>query len=87
MGGSGLRVPLLPRELPPGDWASTLHVGPYGELPIAYAALLEHLRAHGREPLGPTAETYMTDPREVPPAELVTRLAVATAPAGAGGRA
>ena len=74
-------------ELPAGDWASTLHVGPYGELPVAYAALLEHLRAHGREPVGPIAETYMTDPREVPPAELVTRLAVATARAGAGGRA
>ncbi len=54
---------------------------------VRAAALLEHLRAHGREPVGPIAETYMTDPREVPPAELVTRLAVATARAGAGGRA
>ena len=60
---------------------------PDGELRVAYAALLEHLREHGREPVGPIAETYMTDPREVPPAELVTRLAVATAPAGAGARA
>jgi DNA-binding transcriptional MerR regulator len=72
-------------ELPAGDWASTLHVGPYEELPVAYAALLEHLRAHGHEPVAPIAETYVTDPTEVPPAELVTRVAVATAPGGGGG--
>ena len=69
-------------ELPAGDWASTLHVGPYEELPVAYAALLEHLRAHGLEPVAPIAETYMNDPTQVPPAELVTRLAVATMPTG-----
>jgi DNA-binding transcriptional MerR regulator len=74
-------------ELPAGDWASTLHVGPYEELPVAYAVLLEHLRAHGLEPVAPIAETYVNDPTQVPPAELVTRLSVATAPAGAGGPA
>jgi DNA-binding transcriptional MerR regulator len=74
-------------ELPAGDWASTLHVGPYEELPVAYAALLEHLRAHGHEPVAPIAETYLNDPTQVAAAELVTRLAVATGPAGAGGPA
>lgn len=74
-------------ELPAGDWASTLHVGPYDELPLAYAALLEHLRERGHEPRAPMVETYVTDPTVVPPAELVTRVAVATAAAGAGGPA
>ena len=74
-------------ELPAGDWASTLHVGPYEELPVAYAALLEHLRAHGHEPVAPIAETYLNDPARTPPTELVTRLAVATGPAGGGGPA
>jgi DNA-binding transcriptional MerR regulator len=66
-------------ELPAGDWASTLHVGPYEELPVAYVALLEHLRERGHEPRPPVAETYVTDPRTVEPHELVTRVAVAVA--------
>lgn len=64
------------RELPGGDWASTLHVGPYEELTLAYAALLEHVRERGHEPAGPIVETYLTDPETTPPTELVTRLAV-----------
>jgi DNA-binding transcriptional MerR regulator len=74
-------------ELPAGDWASTLHVGPYEELPVAYAALLEHLRERGHEPRAPIAETYLTDPTEVEPHELVTRLAVAIHPPGEAARA
>jgi hypothetical protein len=60
-----------------GAWATTLHVGPYARLPLAYAALLEHVRAHGHTPTGPVTETYLTDPATVVPEELVTRLAVA----------
>jgi DNA-binding transcriptional MerR regulator len=63
-------------ELPAGVWASTLHVGPYGELALGYTALLEHVRERGHEPRGPIAETYLSDPSTVPPRELVTRLAV-----------
>jgi DNA-binding transcriptional MerR regulator len=74
-------------ELPGGDWASTLHVGPYEELPVAYVALLEHLRERGHEPRAPMVETYLTDPTAAEPHELVTRVAVAMAPAGGGGPA
>jgi DNA-binding transcriptional MerR regulator len=63
--------------LPGGPWATTLHVGPYAELPMAYAALLEHVRERGRPPTGPVTETYLTDPSVAAPEELVTRLAVA----------
>ena len=62
--------------LPPGAEASTLHVGPYEELPLAYAALLGHVADLGHEPVAPITETYVSDPAEVPPHELVTRLAV-----------
>jgi DNA-binding transcriptional MerR regulator len=70
-------------ELPAGDWATTLHVGPYEELAVAYMALLEHVRERGHEPRGPMVETYVTDPTAAEPSELVTRVAVALAPAGA----
>lgn len=60
-----------------GPWATTLHVGPYERLPLAYTALLEHAREHGHEPVGPVVETYLTDPSICGPDELVTRLAVA----------
>lgn len=63
--------------LPGGAWASTLHVGPYAQLPLAYTALLEHVRERGHEARGPVTETYLTDPRTAAPDELVTRLSVA----------
>lgn len=65
--------------LPDGAWASTVHVGPHPQLPLAYTALLEHVREHGHCPVGPVAETYLTDPSTAEPEELVTRVAVALA--------
>ncbi len=64
-------------ELPGGPWAAVLHVGPYAEQPLAYTALLEHVRERGHTVVGPVTETYLTDPATVAPAELVTRVAVA----------
>jgi DNA-binding transcriptional MerR regulator len=66
--------------LPGGPWATTLHVGPYPQLPLAYTALLEHVREHGHRPAGPVTETYLTDPSTAEPEELVTGLAVALVP-------
>jgi len=65
--------------VPGGPWASTLHVGPYAELPLAYTALLEHARERGHTAAGPVTETYLTDPSTAAPNELVTRIAVALA--------
>jgi DNA-binding transcriptional MerR regulator len=75
----GLPDPAGPTELPGGAWATTLHVGPYAQLPLAYTALLEHVREHGHAAAGPITETYLADPGTTAPAELVTRLAVALA--------
>jgi DNA-binding transcriptional MerR regulator len=63
-----------------GPWASAVHVGPYAELPLAYTALLEHVRERGHDARAPVTETYLTDPRVVAPADLITRVAVAVAP-------
>ncbi|WP_142099836.1 MerR family transcriptional regulator [Pseudonocardia cypriaca] len=63
--------------LPGGSWATTLHVGPHPQLPLAYTALLEHVRELGHRPAGPVTETYLTDPDTAGPDEMVTRVAVA----------
>jgi DNA-binding transcriptional MerR regulator len=68
--------------LPGGPWATTLHVGPHPQLPLAYTALLEHVRERGHHAVGPVTETYLTDPSTVEPEQLVTGLAVALASAG-----
>jgi DNA-binding transcriptional MerR regulator len=62
--------------LPGGPWAATLHVGPYEELPLAYTAVLEHVRALGHQAKGPVTETYLTDPSTATPEEYVTRVAM-----------
>lgn len=68
--------PLQLYALPGGAWASTLHVGPYAELPLAYTALLGRVRELGHEATGPVTETYLADPQRTPAEELVTALAV-----------
>lgn len=68
---------LEPVELPGGEWASTLHVGAYAALPLAYSALLGGVSDRGRDAAGPVLETYLTDPTAVPEHELVTSVAVA----------
>lgn len=77
--GAEMPTGAVERELAAGLWASTLHVGPYDELPLGYTALLEHLRERGHEPRAPIVETYLNDPRSTPRHELVTRLAVGLA--------
>ncbi len=62
--------------LPGGPALTTVHVGPYDELPLAYAALLTAVHERGGEPRGPVVETYLTHPAQAAPGDLVTRLAV-----------
>jgi effector-binding domain-containing protein len=64
-------------EVPGGRVVSTLHVGAYDELPLAYGALLSWAHERGHELVGPVRETYLSDPARVPAPELVTRLSIA----------
>jgi len=67
-------------DVPAGPVLSTIHVGPYDELPLAYTALLTAAHERGHEPRDPVVETYLTDPARVSPAEYVTRLEVLISP-------
>jgi len=63
-----------PGELPEGDAAVTLHVGPYPEVGAAYQAIQEWMSAHGRAPAGGPWEVYLNEPGNTPEQELRTEL-------------
>lgn len=63
-----------PGELPEGDAAVTLHVGPYPELGAAYQAIQEWMTGHGRTPAGGPWELYLNEPGNTPEQELRTEL-------------
>ena len=53
-------------ELPAGKVATVTHMGPYDELPQAWAALMEWMGAQGLQPAGAPWEVYVTDPGAEP---------------------
>jgi hypothetical protein len=59
-----------------GPVVSTLHVGPYDELPLAYGALLAWAGERGLALAGPVRETYLSDPARIPAPELATRVSI-----------
>jgi len=62
-------------ELPGGELVSTIHVGPYEDLPKAHDALDEWIKENGKKSRGPQWESYVTDPGEEPdPAKRQTVL-------------
>jgi effector-binding domain-containing protein len=63
-----------PFEIPGGEAATTLHVGPYMELGRAHEALGAWCTEHGRE-MRASYERYITDPGEEPdPAKYETEV-------------
>jgi len=64
------------QELPGGEYAATLHRGPYEHLGETYARCCgEWLPASGRELRGaPTLEFYLNSPQMAKPADLLTRI-------------
>jgi AraC family transcriptional regulator len=67
------------QELRGGDYAMTLHRGPYEDLAQTYAVLLgQWLPERSREPdpSAPCLEFYKNDPSQVPPEELLTEICV-----------
>ncbi len=68
-------------ELPGGDAAVTLHMGPYDELPQAHAALMSWSFANKRQRNGGPYEQYLTDPGEEPePRKWQTRVVLPLEP-------
>ena len=60
--------------MPGATVASTVHVGPYGEIGKAYTALQKWMTDAGRRPAGPVREVYLNDPGSVPENELLTEV-------------
>jgi len=63
-------------EIPGGETASYVHVGPYAELEAAYQRLYGGwLPRSGRDPADrPAYEEYLNDPTGLPPSEWRTRI-------------
>ena len=53
-------------ELPGGEVVTTIHKGPYEELPAAHDALDNWIAKNDRESAGAQWESYVTDPGEEP---------------------
>ena len=62
------------RTLEGGTMATTMHHGPYQEIGPAYHTLTGWISEHGHEIVGPPRETYLNDPSEVTPDELLTKV-------------
>ena len=56
-------------EIPGGQVATCLHIGPYSEMEPAYAALTEWIKDNGYEATGVVYELYLNNPDETPPAQ------------------
>jgi effector-binding domain-containing protein len=62
-------------ELPGGEVAATVHVGPYETLSEAYAALEEWVKLNGRRQKGAPWEVYWSDPgQETDPGRWKTEI-------------
>lgn len=70
--GIPLDAPIVPAgrvvasELPGGEAACLVHVGPYETLIAAHEALEQWMQEHGRQAAGPVWESYVTDPGSEP---------------------
>jgi effector-binding domain-containing protein len=65
-----------------GEVVSTIHVGPYQTLDLAYHDLSRWIKGQGYAPSGPFYEFYLNDPATVPPDAIQTEVAVPVLPAG-----
>ena len=62
------------RELEAGTMATTIHLGHYEGIVLAYHALTRWISEQGFEITGATREIYLNDPQLVSPEELQTRI-------------
>lgn len=65
---------ILASELPGGDVATSLVVGPYDKLSGAYEALVAWVGEQGHEVRAAPFEQYLNDPSSVPPEQYETRI-------------
>jgi len=74
-GGASVPAGLIERRVPPGRYASTVHVGSYEHLGQAWAGLKQEITSRGlRAGSGVSYELYLNDPTNVASTELRTEL-------------
>lgn len=61
-------------EIPAGNTARCLYVGPYNKISPAYNALSKWIKDHGYKIKGVSYEIYLNDPNQTPPEELMTEI-------------
>lgn len=61
-------------EIPAGEYACTIHVGPYQTIERSYTALSEFVASQGREATGTSYEFYLNDPTLTPQDQLQTEI-------------
>ena len=61
-------------QMPAGNYASCLYMGPYDGCGPAYEALTQWVKEHGYEATGVAYEFYLNDPNETAPDELKTQV-------------
>jgi len=75
------RGDIVAGNVPGGQQAVCLHVGPYGECGPAYDALMGWMAAHGYAAAGAAYEFYLNDPALVAPDALQTEIMFPVKPA------
>lgn len=68
------RGDIEPSEIPGGEAATCLHVGPYSDIGPAYEALGQFIADEGHEATGVAYEMYLNDPQETAPEDLQTQI-------------
>ena len=61
-------------EVPGGNLAFAMHIGPYSEIGPAYEVLTQFVKEQGYEPTGTSFEFYLNDPETTPQDQLQTRI-------------
>ncbi|MFA5015055.1 MAG: GyrI-like domain-containing protein [Actinomycetota bacterium] len=62
--------------LPGGKMAKAIHKGPYEACEATYNELFEWIKKNNKKIIGPIRESYLNDPREVGPEEILTEIYV-----------
>lgn len=60
--------------LPAGNYAMTVHQGPYGKIRSAYNALAKKVKEEGFQATGVSYEYYLNDPVNTKPNDLLTQV-------------
>lgn len=61
-------------EIPGGELATCLHIGPYDKVGAAYEALSRWIQDNGRAATGVAYEIYLNDPSQTLPQQLQTQI-------------